>query len=70
MTAIAAGEAPVEDPGELMSFELDQVQDHVERALFYARVGSPERDCILRRIWLGGNGGQAAVVSAPSREAI
>ena len=35
-----------------MSFELDQVQDHVERALFYARVGSPERDCILRRIWL------------------
>ena len=30
--------------------ELDQVQAHVERALFYARAESPERDCVIRQI--------------------
>ncbi|MCI8441372.1 MAG: HAMP domain-containing histidine kinase [Provencibacterium sp.] len=29
--------------------ELDQLQAHVERALFYARAESPERDCLLRQ---------------------
>ena len=30
--------------------ELDKVQAHVERALFYARAESPERDCVIRQI--------------------
>ena len=29
--------------------ELDQIQAHVDRALFYARAESPEQDCILRQ---------------------
>lgn len=32
--------------------ELDQVQAHVERALFYARAESPERDCVIRQTQL------------------
>lgn len=29
--------------------ELDQIQTHVDRALFYARAESPEQDCILHQ---------------------
>jgi len=32
--------------------ELDQIQAHVERALFYARAESPERDCVIRQTQL------------------
>ncbi|MCI8423736.1 MAG: HAMP domain-containing histidine kinase [Lawsonibacter sp.] len=32
-----------------LSGELSQIESHVERALFYARAASPERDCVLRR---------------------
>ena len=31
------------------SVELAQIEAHVERALYYARAESPERDCIIRR---------------------
>lgn len=31
-----------------LSYELGQVEAHVERALFYARAESPERDCVIR----------------------
>lgn len=33
--------------------ELARIEEHVERALFYARAESPERDCVLRRTNLG-----------------
>ena len=39
--------------------ELDQVQAHVERALFYARAESPERDCVLRQTGLSEIAAQA-----------
>lgn len=29
--------------------ELEQIEAHVERALFYARAKSPERDCVIRQ---------------------
>ena len=29
--------------------ELARIEDHVERALFYARAESPERDCVIRQ---------------------
>ena len=32
--------------------ELSQIEAHVERALFYARAESPERDCAIRRLSL------------------
>lgn len=32
--------------------ELGQIEDHVERALFYARAESPEKDVLIRRICL------------------
>lgn len=32
--------------------ELARIEAHVERALFYARAESPERDCVLRRTGL------------------
>lgn len=35
-----------------LSYELGQVEAHVERALFYARAESPERDCVIRRMEL------------------
>ena len=33
--------------------ELARIEEHVERALFYARAESPERDCVIRRTNLG-----------------
>lgn len=36
-----------------LSSELAQIEAHVERALFYARAESPEKDFIIRRIPLG-----------------
>lgn len=33
--------------------ELARVEAHVERALFYARAESPERDCVIRQAELG-----------------
>ncbi len=33
--------------------ELSQIEAHIERALFYARAQSPERDCLLRQVDLG-----------------
>ncbi len=35
-----------------LTAELAQVEAHAERALFYARVGSPEQDCLLRLVKL------------------
>lgn len=32
--------------------ELARIEEHVERALFYARAESPERDCVIRRTGL------------------
>ncbi len=32
-----------------LDFELAQIEAHVERALFYARAESPERDCVIRQ---------------------
>ena len=32
-----------------LACELGQVEAHVERALFYARAASPERDCVIRQ---------------------
>lgn len=36
-----------------LAYELGQVEAHVERALFYARAESPERDCVIRQTQLG-----------------
>ncbi len=35
-----------------LDFELAQIEAHVERALFYARAESPERDCVIRPVSL------------------
>ena len=40
------------DTRRRLACELDQVQAHVERALFYARAESPERDCVIRQTQL------------------
>lgn len=37
------------DTRRRLLLELGQVEAHVERALFYARAESPERDCIIRQ---------------------
>ncbi len=37
------------DTRRRLTFELGQVEAHVERALFYARAESPERDCVIRQ---------------------
>ena len=39
--------------------ELARIEEHVERALFYARAESPEQDCLLRQIDLGKVAAQA-----------
>lgn len=39
--------------------ELVRIEEHVERALFYARAESPEQDCLLRQIDLGKVAAQA-----------
>ncbi len=36
-----------------LTYELGQIEGHVERALFYARAASPERDCVIRPAQLG-----------------
>ena len=41
------------DTRRRLEFELGQVEVHVERALFYARAESPERDCVIRQVNLG-----------------
>ena len=35
-----------------LDFELAQIEAHIERALFYARAESPERDCVIRQTGL------------------
>ena len=35
-----------------LAAELAQIEAHVERALYYARAESPERDCVIRRLEL------------------
>lgn len=40
------------DKRRKLTQELAQVEAHVERALFYARAESPERDCIIRPVAL------------------
>lgn len=42
-----------------LSCELEQIEAHVERALFYARAESPERDCVLRQTGLSEIAAQA-----------
>ena len=42
-----------------LTAELAQVEAHVERALFYARAESPERDCLLRQVELANIAAQA-----------
>ena len=42
-----------------LTAELAQVEAHVERALFYARAESPERDCLLRQAELANIAAQA-----------
>lgn len=37
------------DSRRKFSAELSQIEAHVERALYYARAESPERDCIIRQ---------------------
>ncbi len=32
-----------------LDLELVQIENHIERALFYARAESPERDCVIRK---------------------
>lgn len=39
--------------------ELGQIEDHVERALFYARAESPEKDFLIRRVKLADLAAQA-----------
>lgn len=34
--------------------ELSQIDNHIERALFYARAESPEQDCVIRQVNLSG----------------
>ena len=47
------------DARRRLAYELGQIEAHVERALFYARAESPERDCILRQTGLEGIVSQA-----------
>ncbi len=47
------------DTRRKLSPELSQIEAHVERALFYARAESPEKDFILRRNKLSGIAAQA-----------
>lgn len=37
------------DTRRRLRYELEQVEAHAERALFYARAESPEQDCVIRR---------------------
>lgn len=41
------------DTRRRLTYELGQIEAHVERALFYARAESPERDCMIRQTNLG-----------------
>ena len=41
-----------EDNRRKLDFELAQIETHVERALFYARAETPERDCVIRPVSL------------------
>ena len=41
------------DTRRRLTYELGQIEAHVERALFYARAESPERDCVIRQTDLG-----------------
>lgn len=41
------------DTRRRLTYELGQIEAHVERALFYARAESPERDCMIRQTDLG-----------------
>lgn len=36
------------DTRRKLDLELSQIESHIERALFYARAESPERDCVIR----------------------
>lgn len=47
------------DTRRRLTYELGQIEAHVERALFYARAESPERDCLLRRVNLADIAAQA-----------
>lgn len=40
------------EPRRKLDLELAQIEAHVERALFYARAESPERDCVIRPVGL------------------
>ncbi len=40
------------DTRRKLNLELAQIEAHVERALFYARAESPERDCVIRPVSL------------------
>ncbi len=40
------------EPRRKLDLELAQIEAHVERALFYARAESPERDCVIRPVSL------------------
>ena len=37
------------DTRRKLTGELARIEEHVERALFYARAESPERDCVIRQ---------------------
>lgn len=37
------------DTRRKLDYELAQIEAHIERALFYARAESPERDCVIRQ---------------------
>ena len=43
-----------EGPQRKLDLELARIEAHVERALFYARAESPERDCVIRPTDLAG----------------
>ncbi|MCI8594439.1 MAG: HAMP domain-containing histidine kinase [Oscillospiraceae bacterium] len=47
------------DTRRRLTYELGQIEAHVERALFYARTESPERDCVIGRINLSEIAAQA-----------
>lgn len=47
------------DTRRKLTRELGQIEDHVERALFYARTESPEKDFVIRRADLGKIAAQA-----------
>lgn len=40
------------DTRRRLDLELAQIESHIERALFYARAESPERDCVIRQVLL------------------